>query len=280
VIAARSATRARVAAIAVVAGAVAVAVGLALARRGDNDVARCGPGFVASGPRCLVPEAQCPARLVVTPYGCDAPEVRVLVAAGAIAIGPSDWEAEGRVRARSIRVASFRIDAFEATVGRWGRARSAADDPARAASGMPQAEARAYCESRGGRLPTEDEWIVAAVSASNPPRRYPWGDTGAVCRRAAWGLVAGPCAHGADGPDTVGAHPDGDSPLGLHDLAGNVAEWVTASWPGSESSTEIGIAKGGSWNDALAAELRVWARMELDPGRGDPRVGVRCAYPP
>jgi len=264
----------RAAAIVVVASALAAAVGLALARRSD-EVARCGAGFVARGARCVAAAARCPAPLADTPHGCDAPDLRVLVPAGAIAVGPSDWEAEGRVRARAIRVAAFRIDAFETTLGRWGHA-DGGGDPARAASGMPRAEAQAYCESRGGRLPTEDEWIVAAVSATNPPRRYPWGDTGAVCRRAAWGLAAGPCARGADGPDTVGAHPDGDSPLGLHDLAGNVAEWVA----GGDGSPARGVAKGGSWRDALATELRVWARLELDPERGDRRVGVRCVYPP
>ncbi len=119
-------------------------------------------------------------------------------------------------------------------------------------------------------MPTEDEWIVAAASAVDPPRRYLWGDTGAVCRRAAWGLARGPCAsRGARcGPDTVGAHPDGDTPLGIHDMAGNVAEWVS-----DEPREGVGVAKGGSWRSALAAELRVWARLELARGRGDPRVG-------
>jgi formylglycine-generating enzyme required for sulfatase activity len=121
---------------------------------------------------------------------------------------------------------------------------------------------------------TEDEWVVAADSAMNPPRRYPWGDTGAVCRRAAWGLESGPCASGANGPDTVGAHKDGDSPLALHDMAGNVAEWVTGENPGT------GIAKGGSWRSALAAELRIWARLEVPPDAHDARVGFRCVYPP
>ena len=133
---------------------------------------------------------------------------------GAIAVGPSDWEAEGRVAARSIRVQAFRIDAFEVTRGQLAAATGGlgvSGDFARAASGVTLGDAMAYCRGKGGRLPTEDEWIVAAVSASNPPRRYPWGDTGAVCRRAAWGLDTGPCAHGADGPDTVGAHPDGDT---------------------------------------------------------------------
>jgi formylglycine-generating enzyme required for sulfatase activity len=215
-------------------------------------------------------DVECPRPLEATGHGCDAPDVRVLVPAGVVAIGPSDWEAEGRVPSRSIRVEAFRVDAFEVTEGHMG---SSGPDAARAASSLSRAEARAYCASRGGRLPTEDEWIAAAASAMNPPRRYPWGDTGAVCRRAAWGLATGPCALGADGPDTVGAHPDGDSPLGLHDVAGNVAEWV-----GAEGA--VGIAKGGSWRDSLATELRIWARLELPPESRDPRVGARCAYPP
>jgi formylglycine-generating enzyme required for sulfatase activity len=260
-------------AICVVVGALGVAAALAIAQRNSKEVARCGPGFVPQGPRCYVsPEARCPAPLEETTHGCDAPDTTVLIPASAIAVGPSDWEAEGRVPPRSIRVQSFRIDAFEATRGHSGMA----GDPARAASGMTRSQARAYCESRAGRLPTEDEWIAAAASATNPPRRYPWGDTGAVCRRAAWGLARGPCAVGADGPDTVGAHPDGDSPLGLHDLAGNVAEWVA---PDAARPT-VGVVKGGSWQDALATELRIWARLELAPDERDPRVGVRCVYPP
>jgi len=163
------------------------------------------------------------------------------------------------------------------TRGGWTGSRDAFDiDAARAASGMTRDEAAAFCASRGGRLPSEDEWIVAASSSVSPSRRYPWGDTGAVCRRAAWGLSTGPCALAGDGPDTVGAHPDGNSPLGIHDLAGNVAEWVAPQ----AGRPEVGIAKGGSWKSALAADLRIWARLELRPSSRDPRVGMRCAYPP
>ena len=143
----------------------------------------------------------------------------------------------------------------------------------RAASGMTRSEAAAYCRSRSGRLPTEDEWVIAAASALG--HRYPWGDTGAVCWRAAFGLARGPCAHEASGPDTVGAHPEGDSASGVHDLAGNVAEWVL---PRESTASEIGVAKGGSWRSELATDLRVWARTELSPEAHDDRVGVRCAY--
>ncbi len=242
---------------------VLVSIGVAVVagemRRGSTEGARCAPGFVASGTRCT------------PPAGFTVPDTRVLVPAASIAVGPSDWEAQGQVAARVIRVDAFRIDAFEVT-------RAAMDpqatDPFRAAAGVTRDEAATFCASRGGRLPTEDEWIVAADSAMNPPRRYPWGDTGAVCRRAAWGLESGPCASAADGPDTVGAHPDGDTPLGLHDMAGNVAEWVSDALPNGS-----GIAKGGSWRSPLAADLRVWARLEVLPGAHDLRVGLRCAYP-
>jgi formylglycine-generating enzyme required for sulfatase activity len=259
--------------------AVGAALAIAVARRERDQGARCGPGFIAKGARCLAPFGECPLRLVPSPQGCDASGARVMVPAATVALGPADWEAERAVLPRTIREDAFRLDAFEVTRGQWGNA--ARDDAGRAASGMTRDEAAAFCAAHGGRLPTEDEWIVAAASAADAPPRYPWGDTGAVCRRAAWGLVAGPCAVGADGPDTVGAHGDGDSPLGLHDLAGNVAEWVAPKpSPRAEQPRSPGIAKGGSWQSELATDLRIWARLELDPDAHDPRVGLRCAYPP
>jgi formylglycine-generating enzyme required for sulfatase activity len=250
---------------------VLVSIGVAVVagemRRGSTEGARCATGFVADGARC------------VAPAGFTVPDTRVLVPAASIAVGPSDWEAQGQVETRTIHVEAFRIDAFEVT---RGMLTPGSPDPFRAASGVNREEASAFCALQGGRLPTEDEWVVAADSAMTPPRRYAWGDTGAVCRRAAWGLESGPCASGADGPDTVGAHKDGDSPLGLHDMAGNVAEWVSdeRSRLGEGPQTNNGIAKGGSWRAALAADLRIWARLELPPEAHDARVGFRCVYAP
>ncbi len=208
---------------------------------------------------------------------CLPPLTRVLVPATQFSLGPSDWEAQGRVAARIVRTNAFYMDAFEAAVGRVrcptcplaDARRFASVDPARAEGGLTLDEARRYCAARGGRVPSDDEWLVAASGAE--ARRYPWGDTGAVCRRAAWGLGAGPCFVGAAGPDTVGAHPDGSTRLGIHDLAGNVAEWV-------ETQEGQGRARGGSFASSLATELRNWAPLELEPTRQDPRVGVRCAY--
>lgn len=213
----------------------------------------CGPGFARKGPRCM-------------PEGSYEPgEERVVIPATTVTIGPSDWEAQGRIKSRVVTAGPFAIDKLEVWVGRLHAATK--DDRARAASGVTLAEARAFCKDRGGRLPTEDEWIVAA--AGDRPRRYPWGDTGAVCRRAAWGLAKGPCASGADGPDTVGAHPDGATPLGVQDLAGNVAEWVESDPP---------AVRGGAWDTELATELRTWTRRQVPPDAREPTIGFRCAY--
>jgi formylglycine-generating enzyme required for sulfatase activity len=204
----------------------------------------------------------------------------VSIPAQTLRIGPSDWEAEGLVAPRTITVGAFLLDAFEATRGAVSHVADP-NDARIAASALSRDEAAAFCASRGGRLPTDDEWIAAAsagsVSASHGlAARYPWGETGAVCRRAAWGLERGPCGTGAQSPDTVGAHPDGDTVLRLHDMAGNVAEWVAPD----AARPQVGVARGGAWQTTLAADLRVWASMELDPHGHDPRVGVRCAYDP
>jgi formylglycine-generating enzyme required for sulfatase activity len=254
----------------VVVVAMVVAASIA-ARRRSND-AQCGEGFVASGARCMAPADACPAPLVRVGDTCDAPDVRVRVPATKLTIGPSDWEAEGRVPARTIETSAFYIDAFEATIAKLV---PPSPDGARAASMVRRDDAAAYCASRGGRLPTDDEWLAAASSGApnGSASRYPWGDTGAVCRRAAWGLARGPCSERGDGADTVGAHPTGDTALGVHDMAGNVAEWVV-----DPSRPDVGFARGGSWATDLATELRTWSRLELPPHAKDPRVGVRCAY--
>lgn len=264
--------------------ACALAAGAWLVIRQRQNAPSCGPGFVRQGTRCCPPSTQssengacakastCPAPLVLESGDCARPRSRISIPATHLVIGASDWEAEGLVAPREVDVAAFAIDALEVSRGEID---PTGGDHARAANRIGREDAQSFCSARGGRLPTDDEWTAAAAGAGHPGRRYPWGDTGAVCRRAAWGLLHGPCEESSlAGPDTIGAHPDGSTTTGIHDLAGNVAEWVAAD----PKDPARGIVRGGSFKSALAADLRTWARQEVAPNAVEDWIGFRCAY--
>lgn len=210
---------------------------------------------------------------------------RVAVAGGVLRAGAGDWEAQGRITPHDARMAPFELDAFETTEQAYAACVTAGacaavaltGEPGRAVSGLTRAEATAYCAYRGGRLPSDDEWTFAAGGPK--ARRYPWGDTGAVCRRAVWGIVGGPCGFGSMGPELTGVHPDGASPEGVQDLAGNVAEWVAGDAGGEGAgSGQEGTVRGGSFATALATDLRTWQTRALSPSTRSVEIGARCAY--
>ena len=131
--------------------------------------------------------------------------------------------------------------------GRWAQGRK--DHPVVLVS---HDDAHAYAAwltrvtGRRWRLPTETEWEKAARGTEG--RRFPWGD--------AWDHKRLNSHDG--GPfDTmpVGTFPDGASPFGLLDAAGQVFEWTaTTAGPGRS------IVKGGSWDDKGCGVCRPAAR--------------------
>lgn len=266
--------------------ALASAIALAGLARLHRDPPRCAEGLAAIGARCcgvgqstrdgrcIGKPDRCAAGLEITERGCVAPRRRVVIAAGA-----SGWSSPDTTIAASGESAStgaFAIDAHEVTWGAWEActaARSCAalvvattDDPGQAVFGVTREEARAYCRWAGGRLPRDEEWLRAALGEVET--RYPWGDPDAFCLRAAFALD-GRCAQGGRGPDTAGAHPWGATPSGIHDLAGNVAEWVESDEP---------TVRGGSWAEPNATALRPRWRKVVDATARLPWIGFRCAY--
>lgn len=137
---------------------------------------------------------------------------------------------------------------------------------------VDKGDGEAYCKWRGEkegrklRLPTEEEWEKAARGTEG--RIFPWGDT----------FIPAYLNSYDSGPyDTVpvGSYPDGKSPYGLLDMAGQVFEWT--STPGKTKGRYI--VKGGSWDD-FPGVVRSAAHHERPKDIKHVLIGFRCAGDP
>jgi formylglycine-generating enzyme required for sulfatase activity len=141
-------------------------------------------------------------------------------------------------------------------------------------------DAQAYCKWAGGRLPTEAEWEYAA-RGGREGSVYPWGNE----------ISADRANYDSKGTTPVLRYP-AQNEWGLHDISGNVLEWVAdwfdENWYSTLSREAVvadpkgpkqgygRVMRGGSWGTnswCLRATRRNWLEPELE----NVDVGFRCA---
>ncbi|MEE9257985.1 MAG: SUMF1/EgtB/PvdO family nonheme iron enzyme [Nitrospinaceae bacterium] len=222
----------------------------------------------------------------------------------ALSLGiPKPWHADETPR-QQIFLKSFYLDRFEVTNRRY---KIFIDDvggvfpPEWKNNSYPEGlddhpiiqvnwfDAVNFCNWAGKKLPTEKQWEKAARGTEG--NEYPWENSFQP------GKANLPDKPGSRiQPASVGSFPEGATSLGIHDLAGNVWEWVAddyAPYKGSDykseyfdnglkvlrgmSSRDIGHFPGAAYQAALEQFARSGYRQFGDPDQGAPDVGFRCA---
>lgn len=228
------------------------------------------------------------------------PDGMVLIQGGSFTLGPMKGYLAGQrhfEKERRERIRSFYLDRHEVTCGEyalfllalpsslqdehiplgWERTQSGepilpADQTNHPVAGVTWESARSYARWVGKRLPTEDEWEVAAGGTDRT--RYPIGSqfrTGQVnC-----------AANRNEGPLPALDYPGDYTDSGLRSMTGNLSEWTSSDRTGKRiedpDTSTLAAVRGGSYQDgADRCETRHrWLQPAL--GTRDPAIGFRCA---
>ena len=221
-----------------------------------------------------------------------APEGMVLVPAGSFTMGYNGSDDESEKPEHEVTVEAFFIDKNEVTIGEyyeflkakglaapsgwkpaWKEGRFDGDEAKLPVTNVTWFSAREYAQWAGKRLPTEPEWEYAARGTDK--RLYPWGGNQFIPNNANGKHL------GLDRPMPVGSYPAGQTPLGILDMAGNVAEWTDSDsfrYPNSKLTPKNGkIVRGGSFRNAQSVYLMTTTRVVIPSNEAMIDVGFRCA---
>ena len=160
------------------------------------------------------------------------------------------------------------------------------DNPSYPINNVSWFGAKAYCQWKDKRLPTEAEWEKAARGANG--QIFPWGNSAPTPGLARYFQTwAEEVRHKVMVP--VDSFPQGKSVYGVHHMAGNVKEWVD-DWfdreyylenehkenPLGPPGGEFKVLKGGSWRD-LSSFIYSSFRNHSPPKNRHEDYGFRCA---
>lgn len=225
----------------------------------------------------------------------------VLVSAGEFTMG-SDTDADESKPAHKVTLPAFYVDKTEVTNAEYKKFCDATGKsyppnphletdyftkrPNAPVVGVSFADAKAYADWAGKRLPTEEEWEKAASwdESAQTKRAFPWGND----------FQKNNVAFGIGSISDVGKFSGGASAYGAMDMAGNVLEWVEAFFQPYPNSTatnaEFGeknrIVRGGHFgsksNESLKTTKRIYVSPDIASGEDDEKliaaiIGFRCA---
>ncbi|HWO01005.1 MAG TPA: SUMF1/EgtB/PvdO family nonheme iron enzyme [Blastocatellia bacterium] len=227
----------------------------------------------------------------------------ILIPAGQFLMG-DDNHFDDEKPAHTVDQPAFYIDKYEVTNEQYKRFCDAEksgrypetavekdyllNNPTLPAVGIQYEDAAAYARWAGRRLPAEEEWEKAASwdPKNRAKRQWPWGDKpGGASANLGRNQVPKLAA--------VGTYAGDVSAYGIHDLAGNVSEWVDTFYnayegnpqPTPKKDTEFGskfrVTRGGSIRsdiDQARTTFRGLVPLEVtEENRKYMLVGIRCA---